>query len=70
QRVLAHWPVAEGEAEGRLCGFVEEGLLAYGQWRDFPAQDGTSSLSAYLAAGVLGPNQCLAAIQASLGTLP
>lgn len=70
QRVLADWPVAEGEAEVRLREFVEDQVTAYAERRDFPARQGTSRLSTYLAAGVLSPNQCLAAIQSGLGTLP
>ncbi|WP_409420244.1 deoxyribodipyrimidine photo-lyase [Pseudaeromonas sp. ZJS20] len=68
--MLAPWPVDEGAAEARLQAFVAEDLLAYPQCRDLPAVPGTARLSAYLAAGILSPNQCLAALLAQLGQLP
>lgn len=68
--MLAPWPVTEGAAEARLQRFVTEDLLAYPVCRDLPAVPGTARLSAYLAAGMLSPNQCLAALQAQLGQLP
>jgi deoxyribodipyrimidine photo-lyase len=36
-------------------------LLAYKDQRDFPAINGTSTLSPYLAVGAISPRQCLAA---------
>ena len=40
---------------------------AYGNARDFPALNGTSALSPYLACGAISPRQCLAAATAADG---
>jgi deoxyribodipyrimidine photo-lyase len=62
------WPAGEAEAQRRLQDFADERIDCYQSTRDFPAQPGTSQLSAYLAAGVLSPRQCLhAALQANQG---
>lgn len=53
------WPAGEDEAQQRLQRFADEQLEWYDQQRDFPATPGTSQLSAYLAAGVISPRQCL-----------
>ncbi|MDD1014409.1 deoxyribodipyrimidine photo-lyase [Pseudomonas rubra] len=53
------WPAGEQEAQRRLQHFVEECAADYQTQRDFPAVAGTSQLSAYLAAGVISPRQCL-----------
>ncbi|NMH65696.1 deoxyribodipyrimidine photo-lyase [Shewanella salipaludis] len=57
------WPAGEDEAGLLLHAFVEQRLQDYGAERDFPALDGTSRLSPYLAIGVLSPRQCVAALQ-------
>ncbi|MGE8177416.1 deoxyribodipyrimidine photo-lyase [Pseudomonas fluorescens] len=63
-RVL--WPAGEGEARRRLEHFAQEQIDDYKEQRDFPAKPGTSQLSAYLAAGVISPRQCLhAAVQSN-----
>ncbi|SIQ86873.1 deoxyribodipyrimidine photo-lyase [Aeromonas sp. RU39B] len=67
---LADWPVSEGAGEARLGEFISGDLAEYGELRDLPAQAGTSRLSAYLAAGILSPRQCLAALHQQLGALP
>ncbi len=64
------WPAGEAAAAERLTQFCQRSLRDYGERRDFPAEDGTSSLSPYLALGILSPNQCLAAIEAELEQLP
>ena len=62
------WPAGEGEAQRRLQAFASEQIDFYQSARDFPAQPGTSQLSAYLAAGVISPRQCLhAALAANQG---
>ena len=53
------WPAGEFEAQRRLTAFADEQIDFYQTARDFPAQSGTSQLSAYLAAGVISPRQCL-----------
>lgn len=55
------WPAGEKCALRRLASFVEKRLAAYKEERDLPSIDGTSMLSAFLAAGVVSPRQCLAA---------
>jgi len=53
------WPAGEDEAQRRLQRFIDERAEDYQEQRDFPAVAGTSQLSAYLAAGVISPRQCL-----------
>ncbi|WP_297831120.1 deoxyribodipyrimidine photo-lyase [Pseudomonas sp.] len=53
------WPAGEDEAFRRLDAFTNEHISYYESQRDFPAKPGTSQLSAYLAAGVISPRQCL-----------
>lgn len=68
EALRALWPAGENEARRRLNSFVEQHLDDYQRERDFPAKPGTSQLSAYLAAGVVSPRQCLhAALQANQG---
>ncbi len=55
----ALWPAGEAEAQRRLETFTEQRIENYADHRDLPALPGTSQLSAYLAAGVLSPRQCL-----------
>ncbi|WP_265461605.1 deoxyribodipyrimidine photo-lyase [Aeromonas salmonicida] len=64
------WPVGEAEAQRRLHAFLEQAVLDYEETRDFPAQAGTSILSPYLAAGIISPRQCVAALQQRLGHRP
>ncbi|QSX34568.1 deoxyribodipyrimidine photo-lyase [Shewanella avicenniae] len=58
------WRAGEGEAKQLLQQFVANHAADYKQQRDFPALDGTSSLSPYLAIGVISPRQCLATLLA------
>ncbi|WP_441257925.1 deoxyribodipyrimidine photo-lyase [Vibrio sp. Vf1514] len=58
------WPVDFDTIRRRLRAFCQEQLDDYKQQRDFPAQDGTSSLSPYLAIGALSPRQCIARVYA------
>ncbi len=60
------WPAGEKAAQGKLGAFVQHRLRAYDDQRDLPGTNGTSTLSPYLAAGVLSPRQALnAALQAN-----
>lgn len=62
------WPAGEDEAARRLARFVDEAIEDYPVQRDLPAVPGTSQLSAYLAAGVISPRQCLhAALACNFG---
>ncbi len=53
------WPAGEKESAKRLRGFIRERIESYQENRDFPAVDGTSTLSPYLSAGVISPRQCM-----------
>jgi deoxyribodipyrimidine photo-lyase len=58
------WPAGENEAYRRLDLFIERSLAHYQDRRDFPAIDGTSSLSPYFAVGSLSPRQAITAVLA------
>lgn len=60
----ALWPAGEDEAYRRLDLFIERSLSRYLDQRDFPAIDGTSTLSPYFAVGSLSPRQALSAVLA------
>jgi deoxyribodipyrimidine photo-lyase len=53
------FPIGEQQAINQLRQFCRQPVADYPQQRDFPAIDGTSRLSVYLATGVLSPRQCL-----------
>ncbi|MFG0294201.1 MAG: deoxyribodipyrimidine photo-lyase [Phycisphaerales bacterium JB050] len=59
------WPSGEKHAASRLKAFIDRRLADYADHRDIPSLDGTSSLSPYLAAGVLSPRQCFHAALAA-----
>ncbi len=64
------WPGGERHAQERLERFAEQRIDRYKSDRDFPAIDGTSALSPYLAIGAISPRQCLhAALEANAGKL-
>ena len=68
ESLRALWPAGEDEARQRLTHFTDEAIHDYKEQRDLPAVPGTSQLSAYLAAGVISPRQCLhAAVQSNHG---
>lgn len=67
-KLQALWPAGEQAAQQRLHAFTDEAISDYLEHRDFPAQAGTSQLSAYLVAGVISIRQCLhAALAANQG---
>ncbi|MGS0694449.1 deoxyribodipyrimidine photo-lyase [Shewanella sp. 0m-4] len=53
------WTAGEEAAQEQLRQFANHKLVDYQKTRDFPALDGTSQISAYLAIGVLSPRQCV-----------
>ncbi len=53
------WPAGEREAQRRLQAFIHSRVHAYKDSRNFPAIDGTSGLSPYLACGFISARQCL-----------
>jgi len=68
--IVDRWPAGEAVAAQRLAKFAGQAIHTYQQQRDLPAVDGTSSLSAYLACGVISARQCLtAALDANDGML-
>jgi deoxyribodipyrimidine photo-lyase len=65
-----YWPAGEKAAHHRLHKFIATQVKQYQTTRDFPAEKGTSKLSAYLSCGVLSTRQCFAAaIEANHGKL-
>lgn len=54
------WPGEEDVARRRLERFLDGGLEAYAEQRDFPALDGTSALSPWFASGTLSVRETLA----------
>lgn len=64
------WKAGEDHAQRRLATFVAQRLSDYKTKRDLPGINGTSTLSPYLAAGVLSPRQCIqAAVDTNRGRL-
>lgn len=57
------WPADEKTALSRLATFTRDKLGQYSNNRDYPSINGTSTLSPYLASGLLSPRRCLMAIQ-------
>ncbi|MGJ8515385.1 deoxyribodipyrimidine photo-lyase [Carnimonas bestiolae] len=54
-----HWPAGSEAAQSRLSRFLNRAVKRYTEARDFPALDGTSTLSPYLAVGAISSRQCL-----------
>lgn len=59
------WPAGEKAAQKKLKDFVAKKIADYQEDRNFPAQEGTSTLSPYLAAGVISVRQCWEQAQAA-----
>ena len=59
KKTLELYRVGEEHALDKLYKFIDQKILMYKEKRDFPAIDGTSSLSPYLSSGVLSSKQCL-----------
>lgn len=57
------WPSGEDAAHQRLTCFIEHTVEGYSHSRNYPALEGTSSLSPYLTTGVLSVRQCIAALR-------
>lgn len=55
------WPAGERAAQNKLTTFIQEKIDSYRDHRDRPACNGTSTLSPYLASGIVSPRRCLAA---------
>jgi len=61
-RHLTEWPVGESYALSLLDQFIKDHVTDYKTARDFPAQSGTSQLSAYLNIGIISIRQCIQAL--------
>ncbi|XOV77173.1 MAG: deoxyribodipyrimidine photo-lyase [Phycisphaerales bacterium] len=53
------WPAGEDHALSRLDSFITDRLADYDEQRDIPSVNGTSTLSPYLACGVVSARQCM-----------
>lgn len=62
-----NWPVDELAILQRMRQFCQQRVQDYALQRDFPALDGTSTLSPYLAIGALSAQQCVARLQLEAG---
>lgn len=58
-----NWAVTEEQILTMLRTFCQQKVADYQQQRDFPAVDGTSKLSPYLAIGAISAAQCVARLQ-------
>lgn len=54
-----NWPAGEQVAQKKLRQFCDHKISIYKDARDFPAMEGTSSLSPYLAVGSISARNCL-----------
>ncbi|KAG0227896.1 hypothetical protein BGW41_003641 [Actinomortierella wolfii] len=59
------YPAGEEAAHRKLKEFLEKKAKHYHETRDFPYEDGSSSLSPYISAGILSTRQCVAAARAA-----
>ena len=59
KKIIELYKIGEEYALDKLDKFIDHKILVYKEKRDFPAIDGTSSLSPYLSSGVLSSRQCL-----------
>lgn len=57
------WPADEASVLKKLSQFCRNKIKAYPEYRDIPAEPGTSTLSPYLSIGRIGPRRLLASIQ-------
>lgn len=57
--ISAAWPVEELHIIRQLRVFCQNSVTRYSEQRDFPAVNGTSSLSPYLSIGVISVQQCV-----------
>ena len=59
KKILELYTIGEEYALDKLDKFIDHKIHSYKEKRDYPAIDGTSSLSPYLSSGVLSSRQCL-----------
>lgn len=58
-RLKKLFPATEAHALARLEEFIETKISSYADVRNAPALDGTSSISVYLAAGLISSRTCV-----------
>ena len=58
------WPIGAKAAQERLAEFLDVQVKYYAEERDLPAKKGTSSLSPYLASGVISPRDVFRQVKA------
>ncbi|CAG8510964.1 11513_t:CDS:2 [Acaulospora colombiana] len=58
-RAQENFPAGESEVHRRLEQFISDRIDKYHEARDIPSQDGTSSLSPYIASGIISTRQCV-----------
>jgi deoxyribodipyrimidine photo-lyase len=61
ESISSRWPAGGAHALKRLATFIAQRGNDYKAQRDFPATDGTSALSPYLAIGAISPRRCITA---------
>jgi len=69
-RMRSIWRPGEVGAAARLAAFVQKPLFAYGNERDRPDREGTSSLSPHLHFGELSPRRIWHAVREQVGGKP
>lgn len=57
--IVEAWPAGEAAAQDRLAHFLTRRVNRYTDKRDFPSEDATSTLSPYLALGMISTRQCI-----------
>ena len=57
--IQQNWPVDDDAIEARIESFLDNRIKNYETDRNYPSINGTSSISAYLAAGLVSVKQCL-----------
>ena len=63
EKLHQHWQVGEDAAREKLSKFKQKIITNYSQARDYPAIEGTSSLSPHLHFGEISPRQILSSLQ-------
>lgn len=61
------WPATEKSALKVLETFTNERIAKYIEKRDIPSINGTSTISPYLASGLISPRRCFALVQQACG---
>ena len=55
--IMSGWEIGEQAASNKLDNFLDEGILNYKEFRNYPAKSGISRLSPHLHFGEISPNQ-------------